>query len=334
MKTNISCKLYDYKTKKAYDISDAVSDLQIVTKISDDPGKATFSIITPDKPLNFNEGAGVEIKLNGHGMFKGYVFKKKINQDKYKIEVTAYDQLRYLKNKDSMVFRGKTSNQIFAQICDEFVLKYKVRDASSYVCASKSNDNCTLYEMIQNALDDTLIHTGEWFIIRDNFGTLEHVNVYSLQPRILIGDGSGLSEFDYETSIDDKTYNQIKLYRDDQKSGKRKVWVVNDTKNGGKNLLNWGVLQLYDKVDDNLTEAQVKQKAYDLLDLYNHPTRTLKLTSIGHYKVTAGSVLRVNIKDMGNMNIDNEVVLVTSCTHKIEDSVHTMELEVQVMQKG
>ena len=334
MKTNISCKLYDYKTKKAYDISDAVSDLQLVTKITDDPGKATFSIITPDKPLNFNEGAGVEIKLDGHGMFKGYVFKKKINQDKYKIEVTAYDQLRYLKNKDSMVFRGKTSNQIFAQICDEFVLKYKVRDASSYVCASKSNDNCTLYEMIQNALDDTLINTGKWFIIRDNFGILEHVNVHSLQPRILIGDGSGLLEFDYETSIDDETYNQIKLYRDDQKSGKRKVWVVNDTKNGGKNLLNWGVLQLYDKVDDNLTEAQVKQKAYNLLDLYNHPTRTLKLTSIGHYKVTAGSVLRVNIKDMGNMNIDNEVVLVTSCTHKIEDSVHTMELEVQVMQKG
>lgn len=333
MKTILKCSLYDYKTKTGYDISKNVQNLEMTTHIKDEPGKATFNIVKSDGPINFNEGAGVEIRLNGFGLFKGFVFEKTITQEKYMMKVVCYDQLRYLKNKDAKVFVGLTSDKIFSQICDEYVLKYKVVDKSNYVCTPRSNDDVTLYEMIQRALDDTLIHTGEWYVIIDNFGTLQHVNVYSLQPQILIGDSEGLVEFNYKTDIDTQTYDQIALYKDDTESGKRKVIVVNDTMNGGNNLLNWGVLQLYEKVDENVTDAQMKQKALKLLDLYNHPTRTLSLTAYGNVKVRAGSILQVNIRKMANMNINNEVVLVTDCTHKIDNNVHTMKLSVQVMQK-
>ncbi len=334
MKTKVKCSLYDYKSKTGYDISDAVSDLEITTHIQDDPGKAKFTIVSPEKPVSFSEGAGVEIRLNGFGIFKGYVFDKTITHEKYKMEVTCYDQLRYLKNKDAKAFSGLRSDQIFSQICDEYVLKYEVVDKSDYVCTARSNDNVTLYEMIQKALDDTLINTGEWYILIDKFGTLQHINVYSLQPQILIGDDSGLSEFKYTTSIDKDVYNQVALYRDDKDTGKRKVVVVNDTINGGENLLNWGILQLYEKVDETVTDAQMREKALNLLDLYNHPSRSLSLTAVGNVKVRAGSILQVNIKNIANMKINNEVVLVTDCTHKIKDSVHTMDLTVQVMQKG
>ena len=335
MKTKIKASLYDYKTKIGYDISNAISDLEITTHIQDDPGKAKFTIVSPNSPVAFNEGAGVEIRLNGYGIFKGYVFEKSITNEKYKMEVTAYDQLRYLKNKDAMAFSGLRSDQIFSQICDKYVLKYEVVDKSDYICTAKSNDNVTLYEMIQKSLDDILVNTGEWFIIIDDFGTLKHINVYSLQPQILIGDNSGLSEFKYVTSIDKDVYNQIALYRDDKESGARKVVIINDSSKGEQsNLLQWGVLQLYEKVDENVTDAQMRTKATSLLDLYNHPSRSLTLTAIGHEKVRAGSILQVNIKNIANMAINNEVVLVTDCTHKINDSIHTMELTVQVMQKG
>lgn len=334
METKISCQIYDYKTKTGYDISNTISDLEITTHIKDDPGKATFTIVSPYQQVTFNEGAGVEIRLNGYGIFKGFVFIKEISQTKHSIKVTCYDQLRYLKNKGAKVFKDKTSDQIFSLLCDEYVLKYSIRDKSTHICTARTEDNVTLYEMIQNALDDTLINTGEWFIIIDNFGTLEHVNVYSLQPCLLIGDNSGLTEFTYKTSIDSNTYNQIALYREDDESNSRKLLIHNDSAKGDEStMLQWGVLQMYEKVDSDMTDAQMEQRAISLLDMYNHKTRTLTLTSIGNVNVRAGSLLQVNIQDIGNMRINNEVVLVTDCTHSIKDSLHTMSLTVEVMQQ-
>jgi len=338
MKVNLQVNLYDYKSNTGYDISNAVSDLEITTHIVNDPGKAVFYIVKPDKTLSFGEGAGVEIRLNGRGVFKGYVFEKEITENKFKMKVTCYDQLRYLKNKDAMVFKKKRSDQIFTQICKKYVLKHKVVDKSKYVCTPRSEDNVTLYEMIQNALDDTLINTGEWYVIIDDFGTLKHINVYSLQPQILISDSSGLTSFTYTTSIDKESYDQIALYRDDQKKGKRKVVVINDTskkgENKGKHMKEWGVLQLYEKVDESVTDAGMRSKAKKLLSLYNHKSRTLTLKAVGNNKVRAGCLLEVDIEKMPGMNIKNEVVLVTDCTHHIKDSMHTMDLTVTVMQKG
>ena len=71
-------------------------------------------------------------------MFKGFVFKKSRDEDVRNIKVTAYDQLRYLKNKDSKVFENVTSSQILAQLCDEFVLKYEITDPSNYICPPRS----------------------------------------------------------------------------------------------------------------------------------------------------------------------------------------------------
>lgn len=328
----IYATLYDNKKNKLYDISQVVSNLEITTNIKDDPGKATFDLIKCND-IEFWEGATVSIKIDGHKMFKGYVFSKKRDKTVDKISVTCYDQLKYLKNKDSYVFENMKSHEIFAKICKDFVLKYKVVDKSSYVCSARSNDATALYDMIKTALDDTLANGKKWFIIRDNYGVLEHINITSLQVGVMLGDKSGVTDFTYETSIDKDTYNQIKLYRDNEDTGKREIFIVNDTINGGDNIKAWGILQLYEKVDESLSLTQIETKAKNMLKLYNNTKRSLKLTSIGVPKMCAGSIFKCSIKDLGDLSL-NSYLVVTKCVHKISNGSHTMDLTTEVVTSG
>lgn len=327
---NVYVTLYNNRTGVTQDISEVVSNISISTYIMDTPGKCTFQVITPTI-ISIPHGSTISVQLDGVKMFRGFVFTTKYTKETEIVDVTAYDQLIYLgKNKDTYVFENMTSDQIFAKICDDFVLRYRVVDPSPYVCAPRNNSDTKLYDMIKYALNDTLANIQQWFMIRDNFGTLEHVNVYSLQAGVIIGDRSGLTNFTFETSIDNETYNQIKLYRDNQATGKRELFIVNDTINGGANLRNWGILQYYDKVDDNLNIAQIEQRAIGMLGLYNHATETLQLESLGVARMHAGSIFQAQIENMGDTSI-NSYMLVTECTHTIQNDLHTMSLKTEVV---
>ena len=129
---NLKTHIYDNRNGVTFDVSEVVSDMTITTYLEDNPGKLEFTVLATS-PLAFWEGATVSVVLDGYNMFKGFVFKKSRDQDVRKIKVTCYDQLRYLKNKDSRVFEGVTSNQIFEQLCKDFVLKYKTVDALSLI---------------------------------------------------------------------------------------------------------------------------------------------------------------------------------------------------------
>mgnify|MGYP007112105293 CR=1 FL=1 len=79
------------------------------TERKNTPGQLTFKVIKDDI-INFTEGDAVRMKVNGTGVFYGFVFKKKRDKQGI-ITVTAYDQLRYLKNKDTYVYTNKTASE-------------------------------------------------------------------------------------------------------------------------------------------------------------------------------------------------------------------------------
>ena len=326
---NLKTHIYDNRYGVTFDVSDVVSDMTITTYLEDNPGKLEFTILATG-PLAFWEGATVSVVLDGYNMFKGFVFKKSRDQDVKKVKVTCYDQLRYLKNKDSRVFEGVTSNQIFEQLCKDFVLKHRTVDKSSYICAPRSEDATSLYDMIKNALHDTQANTGQWYFIRDNFGTLEHLNINScLRPEVL-GDKSFVTGFDYETSIDDDVYNQIKLYRDNDTTGKREVFIVNDTINGGQKIKRWGILQLYEKIDENYNIAQIESRALQMLKYYCDTRRSLSLSCLGIKEFFAGCIFKCKIEDLGDLSL-NSYLLVTECTHNITNEQHTMSIKTEVV---
>ena len=84
------------------------------------PGKLTFEVVK-DEIINFQEGNKVILDVDGKDVFLGYVFEKKRNKSET-ISVTAYDQLRYLKNKDSFIFENKKASDFIIQLCNEFEL--------------------------------------------------------------------------------------------------------------------------------------------------------------------------------------------------------------------
>lgn len=132
------------------------------------PGKLTFSVVG-DGTVSFEEGAAVRLKVNGTPVFFGFVFTKKRDREGI-VSVTAYDQLRYLNNKDTYVYENKTASQLVKMIAEDFSLNLGTVEDSGFVIASRVEENTSLFDMIENALDLTLQNSREMFVLYDDFG--------------------------------------------------------------------------------------------------------------------------------------------------------------------
>ena len=150
--------------------------IEWTTERNNNTGKLTFKVLKYDV-LDFSEGSAVRMKENGDEVFFGFVFKQQRAKEQI-ITVTAYDQLRYLKNKDTIVYENKTADQFLRMIAADYALNIGVLENTNYIIESRVEENTSLFEMIQNALDLTLQNTGEMFVLYDDFGklTLKHLS--------------------------------------------------------------------------------------------------------------------------------------------------------------
>lgn len=315
------------ETGKTFDISNLIyGSINWETQLVDQPGKLTFEFIDEGLAI-MKEGSPVSFKVDGMGVFFGYVFKRNRNQAK-RIQVTAYDQLRYLKNKDTYVLPAQTASNTFTKICQDYKLRYKVVSPSSYVAPAQVLDNKSLFEIINYSLDRTLINAGEWYILRDNFGTLEFLNLRDLKTNLFIGDESLLGDYSFEKSIDEDTYNTVKLIKENKETQRREVYIVKDS----STIAKWGTLQYFEKINDAANDAQIRVKAEQLLGLKNRPTTTFKLNCLGDLKIFAGAGIVVGIQDLVVEGMPmNQYFLVTNCTHTFQNEVHMMQLGLKVV---
>ena len=287
------------------------------------PGKLTFKLLKDDT-LDFSEGSAVRLKVDGDNIFYGFVFRQKRDKDQV-ITVTAYDQLRYLKNKDTKVYENKTAAQFIRMAAEDYSLNTGMIEDTSFVIESRVEENTSLFEMIENALDLELTNTGELYVLYDDFGrlTLRHLSgMYVGEPGayLMIDEATG-ENFEYTSSIDDSTYNRIKLAYDNEDTGFREVYIAQD----GANINRWGILQYF----DTLSKGENGQaKADALLKLYDKKTRNLKLTNVmGDNRVRAGSMI-VICMDLGDVKLNN-FMLVESCKHVYKEGEHWMNLTMR-----
>lgn len=283
------------------------------------PGKLSFTVIK-DQGIEFEEGNPVSLIVNGSPIFFGFIFSRKRDK-KHQIQVTCYDQLRYLiLNKDTYVYENKTASSLLQMVAGDFGLETGAVDDTGYVIASRTEDNQSLYDIIQNAMDLTLINTGALHVLYDDFGKLSLQNIESLKTDVLIDEETG-ENFDYSSSIDKLSYNKIKLVYDNEETGARDIYMTSDNQNQNK----WGVLQYFEKITEG-TGGQAKAEA--LLKLYDKPTRTLKLTGcIGSAKVRAGAGVVVQL-DLGDVLLQNYMV-VEKAKHVFERNHWYMDLSLR-----
>lgn len=292
--------------------------IQWTTERKGTPGKLTFNVVK-DGIISFQEGNSVRLVVDGFNVFYGFVFSKKRDKGDT-ITVTAYDQLRYLKNKDTYVYTNKTASDLVRMLAADFNLSVGTIENTSYIIESRVEDNTTLFDMIQNALDLELTNKGNMYVLYDDFGKLNLKGLGSMRLNLLIDEETG-ENFSYTSSIDDATYNKIKLSYENEETGKREIYVAQDSNN--MNL--WGVLQYFESIDE-ATNGQVKADA--LLSMYNAKTRSLKITgAFGDFRVRAGSMVAVKL-NLGDV-LANNFFLVESCKHTIKESEHLMDLSLR-----
>lgn len=281
------------------------------------PGKLEFTVVK-GPGLNFAEGDPVKLTVNGTAMFYGFVFKK-MRDKGGTIDVVAYDQLRYLKNKDTITEEGLKASDLLKRIATDFRLNLGTVEDTGYTLETIVEENQTLFDMIQNALDETLMNTKQLYVLYDDAGKLTLKNINTMKLNLLIDEETG-ENFSYESSIDEQTYNKIKLAYNNEKTGKRELFIAQD----GEKMNQWGVLQYFEEVQ---TQTGASAKADALLKLYDQKTRKLTIqNAFGDVRVRAGSavVVALNLGDI----VTNNYMVVNKVTHTFKGDEHMMALDL------
>lgn len=281
------------------------------------PGKMTFTVIKTEG-LSFQEGDPVLFYYNDKQVFGGYVFKKKRDKEHH-IEVTCYDQLRYLKNKYTYVFEKKTATQIIEALCKDFKLNIGKLANTKYVIPSVVEENITAMDIIMGVLEDTVLNTSNMFILYDECGKIVLKNSSDMVSTTLIFEDSA-ENFDYSTSIDDATYNSIVLYYKNEDNSMKVYNAYSPSK-----ISEWGMLQYFEEVKN---PSIGKNKANNLLNLYCRKTRSLKVTgAFGDTSVRGGTLIPVKL-NLGDISTNN-YMLVEKVTHTFTNDQYTMDLTLE-----
>ncbi|MVX64929.1 hydrolase [Clostridium chromiireducens] len=282
------------------------------------PGKLTFDVMA-DNILNIEEGNVVRMRFGNINVFYGYVFTIKMNKDGT-LKITAYDQLRYLKDKHSLIYYNQTATEVIQMIAEQFNLKLGTVDDTGFKIDRRVEDNKELFDIIQIALDKSMVNTGKLHVLYDDFGKLTLKNIENMWLPLLY-DNDAAEDFEYITSIDTQTYNRIKVAYDNKETGKREIYMTEDSENISK----WGVLQYYHKVDKPENAANM---AKVLLELFNKKSKSLSLSNaLGDIRVRAGSSFYIKL-DIAETPV-RKLMVVDKVKHKFNNGEHFMDLSLR-----
>lgn len=177
-----------------------------------------------------------------------------------------------------------------------------------------------LFDIVQNALDETLPQKRSSMFCMSDVGKLTLKNIENMKLDLLI-DADTIGDYSYSSTIDSQTYNQVKISFENKNTGKREIFIAN----GQREYQCLGLLQYTDTVELSASGAA---KAEALLKLYNTITRSLSVSdALGDIRVRAGSSVIVMLA-LGDINIQS-YLLVERVTHKFRQNQHLMDLKLR-----
>ncbi|SEU26603.1 hypothetical protein [Paenibacillus sp. NFR01] len=308
-----------------WDIAGIATDITWKTARSGKPAtlelKLVDSGIYQHPKFKIENGDILQFSKDGIDVFYGFVFSIDTGSDQ-EISVTAYDQVRYLLANGTYVLQNITASELISKIAKDHGLKTGALDAAEYRIPSLIEDDKKLLDIIMNAVGGELQNKGRLMAFYDDFGKLTLRGPEHMLLNVILGAGHSLYDYSLKKSIDDDTYNTIFLYKDNEVTGKREFFPVADK----DNVARWGILQLYQKADDQANDAQIMEKANNLLKLHNREKYSLSVQAIGDLRVRAGNFIYVLLEEM-----ETQLFLVDQCSHKISGGEHTMSLDIKVV---
>ncbi|WP_085829399.1 XkdQ/YqbQ family protein [Clostridium massiliodielmoense] len=319
--------LLDNKNGNIFDISELVSEIIWKTKRKGKPSSLDITLIKDNK-LSICNGDVISFKADNNKVFYGYVFDNGGGKDP-EIKLTAYDQIRYLLFNDTYVFKNKKASQIITQIAKDTGIRMGTIEDTGYIIPQILEDDKKLLDIIYSSLDKTLMSTKQTYALYDDFGYLTLRNINNMKQAAVISDDSNLGDYSWSNSIDDETYNRVKIVRDNKETKGRDVYIAQDS----NNIAKWGRLQYYKKVDEKLNKAQIQEIVNSTLKLKNREKKTLKLKDVvstdlvQDLKLRAGSGVFVDIKEKRI----KQYYLIEEATHKFEKGNLVMDFDLKVV---
>lgn len=283
-------------------------------------GYLEFSVLK-EGSIDFKEGDCVSLRVNDKNMFYGYVFTKKRTKRGI-ISVLCYDQMRYLKNRDTYSFSNLTAADIFRKLANDYNIKTGQIDPTGYCLPPRVEDNTELMDILYTAVALTEDMGCGSFIIYDDFGSLCLKSTKYMVSNLVV-DKTTVIDFDYRTTIDKNVYNKIKLIykRDTKNTHTLNVFGRQDN----ESIKKWGVLQYFKHIDINKTDGNAE--AEELLKKYNVKNRQLNVLTLGNTNIRAGWSVKVQL-DIGDFNVD-EYMDIKKCCHIFKGNSHIMELTLE-----
>ena len=281
------------------------------------PSELKFTVMK-DNVISFSEGDAVTLRINGDGLFAGYIFSKS-RDSADKIDVTAYDQLRYLKNKDTAIWQNTYSGMVQA-VCR--IKQLKLGDiADTEFKLERQIYEESLFDMLQDASDETTLNTGKLYVLYDDFGKITLKNIEDMKTSIYIDDEVAES-YDYKTSIDSGVYTRVKIAQDDGTSGTRQVKIYNLTNEQKK----YGMLTFYEKLDAK-TSTTINERVNTVLNYFSKINRTLTISGLpGDIRLRPGASIVVNL-NIGDMSLHNRM-LIENAEHEITQTEYHVNIQV------
>lgn len=308
--------------QKRVDYTKAMIEAELQLNRFDSPGKFTFSG-EESSGIALPEGTSIQFTLDGVTLFQGFVFS--VSRDRYGLtNYTAYDQLRYLKAKQAYTFTNLNLEQIITQVCGDFGLTVGDLAPTGYVFPSLIKEDDTCLDILFATLSETIYRTGKIFNLFDDAGKIVLKEAKDMMQAVVLGDRSMVTDYTYKRDIDTATYNRVKLVRPNKETGKTDVYMYEDSDTQKK----WGLLQYYEKVDENLNEAQIEQLCQAYLKYYNKVTQSLSIEAVGIPGIRPGMMLPVMVGAVDSLRV-NRILLVEKVSHRIDSGAHTMTLDVK-----
>lgn len=307
------------KNKKTIDMTNLVQAVRWSGRKGSSARTITVTMIDDDGYRHARSGIDVAdgnqcvFLVDGKERFRGILMNQ--NQgDKKQLKFKAYDNGIYLaNNKDTFVYKNKTADQVFSDVCSRFGIPTGEVAKCSYKIPELTKSKTTGQDAVLDALGLDYKATGTRHFISSDKGKLSLLQRKDQVISFVVDGDANLYGYSYTKSIE-SIKTRVKMI------SKEGTTLAEKSNSALEQKI--GIFQEIQQPDESLTKAQVKDLVGSVLDTLDDPEETLTLNILGDPDVISGKAILVKIPHLGI----SRAYYVDSDDHTFEDNMHTMSL--------
>lgn len=307
------------KNKKTIDMTNLVQSVRWSGRKGSSARTITVTMIDDDGYRHARSGIDVAdgnqcvFLVDGKERFRGILMNQ--NQgDKKQLKFKAYDNGIYLaNNKDTFVYKNKTADQVFSDVCSRFGIPTGDVAKCSYKIPELTKSKTTGQDAVLDALSLDYKATGTRHFISSDKGKLSLLQRKDQVISFVVDGDANLYGYSYTKSIE-SIKTRVKMI------SKEGTTIAEKSNSALEQKI--GIFQEIQQPDESLTKAQVKDLVGSVLDTLDDPEETLTLNILGDPDVISGKAILVKIPHLGI----SRAYYVDSDDHTFEDNMHTMSL--------